>query len=93
MKKKEVYPSDRLIKPMTAPRLAILIVFLIAGVNAFAQGRLELTSPLDFQVIQRDSRESGKLVIAGSLTGVGQRGANLDLEARLSAPGHDWERV
>jgi hypothetical protein len=78
---------------MTSPRFVTLLVSLIAGAHAFAQERLNLTSPVDFQVIQRDSRESGKMMIAGSLTGAGQLIANLDLEARLSAPGHDWALV
>ncbi|MCB1095920.1 MAG: hypothetical protein KDN22_10130 [Verrucomicrobiae bacterium] len=66
--------------------IAVSCVFL--GASVFAQGMLELTSPVDFQVIQRETLKSGKVKVAGSLSEVGQ--LNMIVDARLGEPGHDW---
>lgn len=55
--------------------------------------RLKLTSPLDYQVIQRSSRKEGTIPLAGTL--YGDSAAKTTLEARLIVAGQadSWQQI
>src|SRR2546430_314016 len=67
----------------TLNRLTLLALFLIpvAAVPVQANPAMALTSPLDYQVIQRSSKKKGIITISGQVTDATAK--NLILEARL----------
>ncbi|HVK58403.1 MAG TPA: alpha/beta hydrolase, partial [Candidatus Kapabacteria bacterium] len=66
---------------------------LVEFVKKYATPSISLSSPLDFQVFQRRSRENGMLTIQGELTGTS--GKKVRLEARLIVNGRPtrWRQV
>jgi predicted esterase len=68
--------------------LAVLVAGLSVGINA---QEIKLASPLDYEVIQRFSRDRGLVRIAGSL----DAGIPGSVEIRIDSAGHagEWRRI
>ena len=66
---------------------------LVSFVKAHAGPNISMTSPLDYQVIQRSSKKKGTLKIRGELNGVTAQ--SLRVEARLTVDGKPgkWRRL
>lgn len=73
--------------------LGVALLALAVAAKASAQSpQLELSSPLDYQVIQRGSKDKGTIPIIGRLSGGTSKG---QIEARLVVEGRPgkWRRV
>ena len=75
-------------------RLVTPLVFFGLCYSALVQGaELELRSPLDYQVVQRQTKDLGTIRIAGRLSEDVPK--NALLEVKLSEEGQDgvWQRI
>jgi len=72
---------------------AILVCIELQAAVADAPAVLRLSSPLDYQVVQRATRAEGKIIVAGSLPSSSER--LVTLEARLVRTGAtaDWTKL
>jgi hypothetical protein len=70
----------------------ILLLALLVPARTEANPAITLTSPLNYQVIQRSSKKKGIITISGEVTEATVR--NLIIEARLSnGPTGKWQRL
>jgi len=74
------------------PTLALLATLLMAQPAALRADELALTSPLDFQIVQRSSREGGMIEVRGSLQDAATPAEAVTWQARLvdENGGGDW---
>lgn len=84
---------DNLRYPHMKNRLAAITAFLVVLPVALNAATLTLTAPLDYQVIQRESKQKGAIMISGDLAGA--ETTNAAIEARIPAEGSagDWRKL
>jgi hypothetical protein len=75
------------------PSVSVIIALLLAPLSALPAANLSLSSPLDYQVIQRSSKAKGSITIAGNFVEVD--GKSVVVEARLVVDGKsgEWRRL
>lgn len=54
---------------------------------------LTLSSPLDYQVVQRETKEKGSLVIAGELAEADAKGVAIEARITIAGKAGDWQKV
>ena len=71
----------------------LIAVLLLAPLALVQAATLTLSSPLDYQVIQRSSKYNGAITISGEVTDAGADTAAIDV--RIGTKGHagEWQRV
>ena len=69
---------------------ALLIVLPLTGIEAAV---LTLTSPLDYQVVQRETKDKGSLVIAGELSDADAKGAAIESRITIAGKAGAWQKL
>lgn len=78
------------------PRARLLLTvttLLLAPLSALDAAHLTLTAPLDYQVIQRKTKDTGRITISGALADADTTA--VEVEARIVAGGHvgQWRKL
>lgn len=71
----------------------LILAFLTSRPAPSQAAELTLTAPLDYQVIQRTSRERGTIHLAGSLEGSGAKGALIETRLRTGEKETAWQEL
>ena len=81
-------------KRARATLFILLLPFLaIAQDKPAAQQNWQLTSPLDYQVVQRDAKNRGSIAIAGRLTEADGKPAAIEARIVSEKKSGDWQRL
>ena len=80
---------------MKRTALLTLIALLLAPQAALPAAELKLTSPLEHQVIQRNSREKGAVRIAGRITDAALKDAVIEMRIMVGGKAKDvaWQKL
>ena len=80
------------VAPSKSPRLGMAVVVL--GLSVSLHGaEISLLSPLDYQVIQRSSKDQGNIPITGTFTEVDPKQVVMEARMVVEAKGGEWRRL
>ncbi len=80
---------------MRSDRLKKIILTFFLGFSALASHAAELTlsSPLDYQVVQRKTKDNGSIVIAGALGDADLKSSTLELRIIADGRNGEWQKL